>query len=613
MCGIVGIAGEHDADLIEHMNAAIYARGPDDSGVFRADDLSLAMRRLSIIDVRGGHQPMLSDDGRYVLVYNGEIFNAAALRRELEQQGIRFRTDHSDTEVLLHLLIRGGENAVPRLNGMFVFALLDRSAQTLLCGRDRFGIKPLYYTTAGGRFSFASEAKALLLLPWVRREPNLQSLFHYFSLNFVPGAPSAFAGIERLVAGSCLTLDLRTRVHKIVRWWTPDFEPRASGTREEIANHLSPVLASAVDRWAISDVPIGCLLSGGLDSSAIVSMLAMKGHSLKTFTVGFRGPGEESWNELALAAGIAHKWGTEHEEIVLDPDSLLDDLADMVWALDEPYGGGLPSWAVFKAIGDAGMKVAMTGTGGDELFGNYNKYQFLEGRIRSHLRWGRRKSADRGQFQERFFARYYSAGDAEKRGHMLTGAFSAAEDTAELLWRQFSAGPAHRSLRDRVANTDLSTQLADEFLLMTDRFSMAHSVEARTPFLDNELAAEVFAVDASQRLGVRPYKPLLRHIVANLLPPELLQAPKRGFVIPLKLWLRGRLQPLMRRLLSPRRLEAQGLVRQDFFERYAVPHIAGATDSTDRLWNMLMFQLWWEIHVAGRPLNDLRAEIQAPE
>jgi len=608
MCGIVGIVGPQDAPLIQRMLGSMVHRGPDDAGVFRERETSLAMQRLAIIDHAGGHQPMQSRDGRYTIVYNGEIFNANDLRASLEKEGVRFRTDHSDTEVLLELLIREGRRALPKLNGMFAFALFDRQEQVLLCARDRFGIKPLYYSTLAGRFAFASELKSLLELPWIERKPDLQSVFHYFSLHYVPGAASAIDGVRRLEPGALLELNVATRGVVTEQWWQPTFGAGKVDKRE-LTERLSNVLAAAVDRWAIADVPIGCLLSGGLDSSTVVSLLAKRGHQLKTFTVGFTGPGEQAWDEMKLARLIATQYRTEHEEIVLEPESLLDDLADMVWSLDEPYGGGLPSWSVFKAM-SGHVKVAMTGTGGDELFGNYNKYAGLEGRIAGFLPALARHSVDRERFDREFFRRYYYASDAQKRA-ALTAKFDASSDTESTLWMRFGAGGPDRALRDRVAATDLATQLPDEFLLMTDRFSMAYSIEARTPFLDNELAAEVFSIAAAQRLNPRLYKHLLRDVAAKLLPQDLMNAPKRGFVIPLKLWLRGRLQPLVRRLLDPRRLAEQGLVQPDFLERFAIPHFAQAADNTQRLWNMLMFQLWWDVFISRRSLDELRAEVRA--
>src|SRR5712671_3451 len=246
MCGIVGIVGRQEPAFIERINESLWHRGPDEGGVFREEDLSVGMRRLSIIDRSGGHQPMSSADGRYVLVYNGEIFNAASLRNELERQGARFVTDHSDTEVLLELLIREGDVALSRLNGMFAFALVDRREQTVFCARDRFGIKPFYFHRQGQRFAFASEPKALLELPWIEKAPNLQSLYHYFSLHYVPGTASAFAGIERLAPGSSLRFDAHSGAVTITRWWAPKFGGARRTSETELTERLGAALQQAV-------------------------------------------------------------------------------------------------------------------------------------------------------------------------------------------------------------------------------------------------------------------------------------------------------------------------------------------------------------------------------
>ncbi|MCF8150182.1 MAG: asparagine synthase (glutamine-hydrolyzing) [Sulfuritalea sp.] len=608
MCGIVGILGAQEPEWILRMNDAIHHRGPDAQGVFQEGDVSLAMRRLAIIDIGGGRQPMLTADKRFVLVYNGEIYNAAKLRRGLERDGAVFATDHSDTEVLLQLLIRKGVAALNDLNGMFAFAFYDRQQRTLLCARDRLGIKPFYYACRNGRLALASELKALLELPYLERDPDLQSLFHYFSLMYVPGEATALAGVSRLAPGHWLRYQLGGNEVETGCWWTPEFPAGGRRSRRDVVEAVREAIGAAVERWSIADVPVGCLLSGGLDSSAIVSLLARRGHHLKTFTVGFGGPGEADWDELQLARQVAQKWGTEHQEIILDPASLLDDLVDMTWHLDEPYGGGLPSWAVFKAMSRE-VKVAMTGTGGDELFGNYQKFVPLEGRLRSRLPGMGRRAADRGRFGREFFDRFYYASDQTKREQILTDRFRGATDTADLLWTYFSSNDSD-GLRDRAVRVDLATQLPEEFLMMTDRFSMAYSVEARTPLLDHELVESVYAIDASVRLDARSYKSLLREAVADLLPPDLLAAPKKGFVIPLSLWLRHQLRPLVEALLAPARLKDQGLVRPDFRERFALPHLEGKADHTTLLWGMLMFQLWWELFIARRPREELSAWIR---
>jgi asparagine synthase (glutamine-hydrolysing) len=592
MCGIVGIVGEQPTDWIDAMNLRQRHRGPDDGGVFVAKQyrLAMAMRRLAIIDLSGGQQPMVSLDGRYALVYNGEIFNSPQLRTELELAGEHFATDHSDTEVLFRLLQREGRGALPRLNGMFAFAFADLTAGKLLCARDRFGIKPFYYTQQSGRFAFASELKSLLSLPFVDRAVDRQSLFHYLSLLYVPGARSIISGVSRLPPAHSLSLDLASGSCEVSRWWHLAFEPDDNISAGEWPERIRSTLDGAVRRWSMSDVPIGASLSGGLDSSAVVALARNAGVEVRTFSLGFTAAAEAAWNELPLARKVAQCWGTQHEEVVLNPEALLDDLDAMVAALDEPYAGGLPSWHVFKLMGQS-VKAGLTGTGGDEMFGNYGKWMPLERRW-SRLYLSRNvDQVDAEMFSERLFNRFYYFSDEAKRA-ILADAGSGCEDTTSVLFSRFKSGG--KDVRDAVGVMDLGTQLPDEFLHMTDRFSMAHSLEARTPFLDNDLVDLVRQIPARFRTSRSDYKWLLRKAVAPLLPPELMRAPKKGFVIPLGLWLRGRLADLARRLLDPERLAADGIFRPEFYHRYVAPHLAGSADHTHRIWAVLMFQLWHE-------------------
>jgi len=592
MCGIAGVHDPVGGTGAEAANALLAHRGPDDAGAYRDGALSLAMRRLAILDIAGGRQPMGTADGRFTLVYNGELYNAAELRRELEAKGERFASDHSDTEVLLRLYASEGAACLARLNGMFAVAVYDRAEQTLFLARDHAGIKPLYYFQHGGRFAFASELKALLALPFVPRELERASLCHYMSLMYVPGERTILRHVSRLPAGHCLTYRLAERRAELRRWYRPEFRPDPAPDRHEWRARVRAVLGAAVQRWKISDVPLACSLSGGLDSSSIVGLLAAAGEPPETFSVGFTSAGEEPWNELPLARQVAEKWRTRHHEIVLDPQALIDDLPRMVWHLDEPYGGGLPSWLVFKAM-SAGVKVGLTGTGGDELFGNYGKWRELEG-------WPLARASVAGErFTREYFERYYYLPDATKARLVLQGEPGAAASTGAMLHAIFAQADAP-TVRDRVAALDVATQLPEEFLMMTDRFSMAHSLEARTPFLDRELMELAWTIPAAQRSARRDLKGLLREAVADLLPPEVLRAGKRGFVIPLKLWLRERLRPLAERLLAPDRLAHQELFRPEFHERYVRPHLEGRADHTSLVWAALMFQLWHHVFMESR-------------
>lgn len=567
------------------MNRVQIHRGPDGEGAYLDESgcLGLAMRRLAILDIPGGNQPMRSVDGRFTLIFNGEIVNAPELRREMEASGELFVSDHSDTEVLLRLLCRDGIAALPRLNGMFAFALYDSREGVLIIARDRFGIKPLYYSQAGGRFAFASEMKSLLTLPFITREVNRQSLFHYLSLMYVPGPETILTGIRRLEPGHVLTYRLDDRKLSVQSWWQLRFKANFDIPTHEWPERIRHALGEAVNRWTLSDVPVACSLSGGLDSSSIVGLLAERGQSVATYSLGFAGKAEEQWNELPLAAEVARKWGTQHHELVMDPAALMSDLGRMVWHMDEPYGGGLPSWAVFKQMSQD-VKVGLTGTGGDELFGNYGKWTGLEGR------WMFRPATTEANFRRLFFERFYYFPDSEKRA-ILAGAGPGLVDTSTLLFARYR-GALGNGPRDLSASIDICTQLPDEFLMMTDRFSMAHSVEVRPPFLDNELVDLVTQIPSHIRTNRHDLKGLLRKAVTPVLPNALLHAPKKGFVLPLKLWLRRELRPLVERLLAPERLLRQGLFHPDLYSRYVAPHLEGRSDLTTQLWGLLMFQMW---------------------
>jgi len=585
MCGIVGIHGTQDPAWIHAMNENIAHRGPDDSGIYESpgDGLSLAMRRLAIIDMDGGRQPMTMAGGRYTIIFNGEIFNAPELRRALEARGVEFSSDHSDTEILLRGYALDGEDMLKRLNGMFAFAIFDNVEKTLFCARDRFGIKPFYYFADGAHFAFASELKSLTALPFVERSLNPESLYHYASLMFVPGPATILAQVNKLPPAHSLRYDLRTGNLHIQRWWRLRFG--SERVKPEEANaRVRSALAKAVERWTLSDVPIACSLSGGLDSSAIAVLLAEGGRPLKTYSVGFTGPGEETWNELPLARELAQNMGAEHNEIVIDPETLIADLPKMAWHLDEPYGGGLPSWAVFKFMSKE-VKVGLTGTGGDEIFGDYMRWRHFEGRTLPVVR-------TKARFAREYFGRHYYLSDAEKCRSVFQPHMIPENSTSDFLYSTLDDEPP-ASVRDRITRMDMETQLTEEFLLMTDRLSMAHSLEVRTPFLDHEFVESMFSMAAAVRTRFRPYKQLLREAMAPLLPKSILEAPKRGFVMPLKLWLRGPLSEMTQDLLAPQRLSEQGFYRADFHDRYVTPHLKGQADNTNLIWGALMFQLWY--------------------
>ena len=638
MCGIVGIVGQQEPNWLSEMNQLEAHRGPDDAGEYRDAEahVALAMRRLSILDLEGGHQPMSNADGSVWIVYNGEAYNSPQLRSQLEAKGYTFQTSHSDTEVLLHLYEEKQEEMLLDLNGMFAFVIYDRRRQLLFGARDRFGIKPLYYHQQANLFAFASELKSFLALPGLEREIDLTSLYHYMSLLYVPGESSILRGVKRLAPASFFKLDLKTREMKVESYWDLSFNQVEERSEDEWCEVIRTELREAVRRWTLSDVPMGCSLSGGIDSSAIVGLLGEMNHPhIKTYSLGFAGQGEAEWDELPLARQVAQRWGTEHHEMILDPLSLLDDLVEMVWHLDEPYGGGLPSWYVFRFMRES-VTVGLTGSGGDEAFGNYGKYRGFEsspwaraamnrrgiydsvGRNFSWI-WGPcvqlaeavpnswigqdRKKRLAGLFDfgggpvgRYYFNSWYYFSDTSKRAAVFQTPTERILDTAEIL-QSFYDRAATTDVRNSISYTDFKTQLTDEFLSMTDRLSMAHSLEARVPFLDHEFIETVFRIPSAIRTRPDDLKYLLKRSVADLLPEGILKARKRGFVIPIKLWLRGPLRRLTQYLLSAERLKRQGIFSPTFYRRYVRAHLDGQADYTWQVWAALMFQLWHFIFI----------------
>jgi len=639
VCGIVGIAGAQATEWLTWINAAVRHRGPDDVGEYRDQDaqVSLAMQRLSILDLAGGHQPMSNEDASLWIVHNGEIYNSPDLRSELDARGHCFATKNSDTEVLLHLYEEKQEEMLRNLNGMFAFVIYDRRRGVLFGARDRIGIKPLYYVRRPSLFAFASELKSFLSLPWISRDINLESLFHYMSLRFIPGPSSILKGIHRVPPGHWFRYSLRTHELEIHPYWRPNFRRQEQRSRAEWCALIRHELRAAVRRWILSDVPVGVSLSGGLDSSTIVGLLGELGVSpIRTYTLGFTGAGEEDWNELPLARKVAERWGTEHHELILEPDDLLQDLLRMVWHLDEPYGGGLPSWYVFQFM-RGHVKIGLTGTGGDELFGDYGRFARFEAHAANGAAGGtpwwapawepvaalvrcipdawldpRRKrelvhlpELRRDPFRWCYFNRYFYFPDEVKRESVFTPDTAGIPDTSRVLQEYYrAAGTA--VLRDAIGCVGFTTQLPEEFLLMTDRFSMAHALEGRVPFLDHQFVELMHQVPAEVRTGAGDLKYLLKAAVGDLLPPEVLEGRKRGFVIPTAQWLRGRLRPLAERMLSPDRLARQGIFHPDLYGRYVAPHLDGRADYHAEIWTALMFQLWHLLFIEER-LTDVPA------
>lgn len=601
MSGIAGFAGILNKDLLLKMNGTMTHRGPDDDGFFIDEQarVSLAIRRLSIIDLETGKQPLSNEDDTLWIVADGKIFNSPEMRSVLMKKGHRFKTNNSDIEVLLHAYEDKGVDMLTDLNGMFAFVIFDKKKRKLFGCRDRLGIKPLYYVMKNGSFAFASELKTLLCLPWVSRDLNLTSIYHYLSLLFVPAPESVFTDIRKVEPGTLFEYSLDTGGFRTLKYWDIDFTNPQNHSIDEWMEIIDDHLKQAIKRWALSDVPIACSLSGGIDSSVIVGYLAKAGNNrIHTYSLGFSGDNEQSYNELPLARLVARRWGTQHQEFIIKPDHILRDINMMVYHLDEPYGGGLPSWYIYKFIAQD-MKVCLTGLGGDELFGNYGRWQFMENplltavkSLHSFLRFYSMHELIDGKKYSRghYYWRYFS--DAVKDDYVFLNVQNVREKTESYLERMWEESKA-RNIRDGVAYVDGKTQLPEEYLLVTDRFSMAHSVEARVPFLDHILVEQIYKIPAQVRTRYRDPKYLLKQTVKALLPSDLLTAPKRGFMLPLKLWTRTALRAEIEEALEPEYLKKQSLFSPQIVNRLVKPHMNGWIEATPQIWALYMFQRWY--------------------
>jgi asparagine synthase (glutamine-hydrolysing) len=629
MCGIAGMfsfrGGEVDGSRLKAMADAIAHRGPDAEGFFRAPGVGLAHRRLSIIDLEGGRQPLGNEDGSVQIVFNGEIYNFADLTRRLVNQGHDFRT-RSDTEAIVHLYEELGADAVTQLRGMFAFAIWDRARQRLLLARDRLGEKPLYFGVRDGILYFGSELKALLAARVFAREPDREAIEHYLALGYVPAPRTAIAGISKLAPGSLLLADARSGAFRVERYWcaTAPAEARdgPDAREDELVARFGARLDEAVRGRMISDVPLGAFLSGGLDSSAVAASMAEAGAGVRTFTVGFD---EARHDESEDARRVAEHLGTIHRRLEVTADALAV-IPRLVWHFDEPFAdsSAIPSYYVCKAAREH-VTVVLTGDGGDEVFGGYRRYlpdraDRLEERLPGALR-----SAAAGLarllppgFAGRDFARY-AARPAPDRYVSRIGIFTY-DERDELLAAPARSAPEEllgsilrregRTRSDAEMLADLRTYLPEDILVKVDRMSMAHGLETRPPLIDHVLVEEALGLDVSWKIrrGVQKY--LLRRMVERRLPASTLGKAKHGFSAPVAEWLRGPLAPLAGRILEGQRARDRGLLREAEVARLLAEHRAGRRDHSTKIWALLMLELWFRTYIDAEPsLDAARAQV----
>ncbi len=616
MCGIAGFAacswaersGEGDLALVRRMCDVIRHRGPDDEGVLVSDGVALGMRRLSIIDLATGRQPIANEDGSVWIVFNGEIYNFRELRRELEARSHVFAT-RTDTEVIVHAYEEWGAEAIERLRGMFGIAIWDTRSRTLLLARDRAGIKPLHYAVVNGRLYFGSEIKSLLCAPDLPHELDPDALNHYLSFLYTPADRSIFRAVRKLPPGHLLTWrEGRLDVRAYWRW--PSAETFIGSDAEAVAG-LRDVLTDAVRAHLVSDVPLGAFLSGGVDSSLVVALMAeTSGARVKTFSIGFDVP---AFDELEHARRVARQYGTDHHEFVVKPDAL-DILDAIVRHFDEPFAdsSAIPTWYVSE-LARRHVTVVLSGDGGDELFGGYDRYE-PHPRVAAFDRYAspplRRVAALTAAtlphgVRGKNFLRHVGR---DRQGRYLDAVrYFSTDEKRDLLSPEL-----HRSLTDDPETTaarrfaryeglpwpsqmmrfDGETYLPEDVLVKVDRMSMAHSIESRVPLLDNRVIAYASALPDHLKIRNGRRKHVLKEVAAGLLPRDLLDRPKQGFGVPLGVWFRGDLRELFADTLLSRSSLERGYFQAPFVRRIVDEHLAGRRDHTLRLWQLVIFERW---------------------
>lgn len=618
MCGIAGILNYEaqrpvPAEIVRRMCSVITHRGPDDEGIWCQGPVGLGARRLSIIDLEAGHQPLANEDESVWVVFNGEIYNFSELRRELERQGHRFKT-RTDTEVIVHLYETSGPACVERLRGMFALALWDIRRHQLFLARDRLGIKPLYYAAQPHRFLFGSELKCLLQVPGFVPEINLEALNHYVSLSYVPEPLSIFAGVRKLSPGHWLLVRPgRFREHQY--WELPWPEKNGNSHKpreEECAEQIRALLQESVRLHRVSDVPLGAFLSGGIDSSTVAAVMTrLTDRPVKTFSIGFSEP---DFNELEYSRRVARHLGTDHHELVVRPEAIT--LVEQLFGyFDEPFGdsSAIPTF-LLSQMARGSVTVALSGDGGDELFAGYCHYpearrqrvfDLLPRPLRRHLLRPLSERLPPGMYGKNYL-RHIALDTPWERllnaltlpDHLKQRLLSpelrqqVKQADTHLFLSGFVASANGAGLLERALYLDTKVGLPGDMLTKVDRMSMAHSLEVRVPLLDHVFVEYVARLPLHFKLRRFTTKYILKKAFRGWLPAEILERPKMGFGVPLRHWFRGPLRGYLEDILFSPRAANRGYFQMEFLRSLVEEHGKGRRDHSDLLWALLALELW---------------------
>ena len=616
MCGICGFTGKSDEVVLKRMARAIFHRGPDEDGFYSDERVNLGIRRLSIIDVDTGHQPICNEDKSIWTVFNGEIYNFQEIRRDLEKKGHQFYTDHSDTEVVVHLYEEYGPHFVNKMNGMFAIALWDKKEERLLLVRDRMGVKPIFYTVASDHLIFGSEIKAILEHPGYRREINYEGLYHYFTFKNIPAPLTAFQHIYSLSPGELLTFS-RGKVSK-ERWWKIKFDEREEYEEPYIKEKILSLLEDATKVRMISDVPFGAYLSGGVDSSSIVALMArFSDRPVKTFSLGYEDELKNKEADLYYARKVSKAFKTEHHEYIMSYKELMDQIENVIIAFDQPFSGTISTYFLTKLIAKH-VKVALSGDAADELFGSYLSHRAAQPmyhfkRLYQKVKDGTLTNEEEELFRPcdiRFLEDLFlkSEGDEAKWRYHLT-VFTDEEKEYFLspyfksksngirsfnLVREYFNNITSRDPLNRILEMEWNTQLPDQVLAFVDFLSMAHSVEIRSPFLDYRLVEFVATLPGNVKIKDGNVKDILKKTVDSLIPEGITKRPKEGFVIPIFDWMVEKLKAFSTDILSEKRLKSHDLMNTGEVNNILKSYYSGNRKNAGKVWNLMMFQVWWE-------------------
>ncbi len=636
MCGICGKLSKYGVSLedLRCMAEILAHRGPDDEGFYINGDIGMGHRRLSIIDLEGGRQPLCNEDRSIWIVCNGEIYNYKMLRKELEKKDHIFRTD-SDTEVIIHLFEELGEDCLEKLNGMFAFAIWDEKTKKLFLARDRIGQKPVFYTENGKDFVFASEVKALLVGDSVDRTTDLEAIHHYLSLRFIPSPQTMFRKIKKLPAGHYLTYC--DDVLKVRRYWDLNFQEKLNLPEDEFIECLREKLLEAVESHLVSDVPVGAFLSGGMDTSMIVAIMGrLLPTPFKTFSIGVK---EQDYNELPYARIVAQRYNTEHIERVVAAN-LIRLIPKMIWYLDEPSDPIAACMFHAAKLASENVKVVLGGDGGDELFAGFDRYMgmalvdyynvipailrkkflapfiglipdsFAYKSLSQKMRWVHELS----QYQDG--ERYAEATAFFRFNHKEKGMLFH-----DSLWRELDNIHSNDVIIDQYNRTnagdpidkmlyaDFMTRLSEHTLMLTDRMNMAHGLEARSPYLDHSLVEHLAAYPSNMKIRGKQLKYILRQLAKDYLPTEIVRREKQGFMFPVAYWFRNELSSFVKAILLESKLVTEGLFRKERILELIEEHSNNRIDNHVRIWMLLNLEFWYQIYIGEKTIESLEQEI----